>query len=98
VPGPEPGEEGWAWFEAPAHGREPPDEVCHSAAVCLGGSHSRLLLRHLRQLFLDRRVPPAASDAELRHAEGQRSVVSHLLQLLERGRGDATAPGAPTQP
>jgi hypothetical protein len=79
---------GWAWFDGPAGtAAEPMDEVCRSAAACLGSVHGQVVLRHLRHLFLDRRIPPTASDAELRHAEGQRTVVSHLLQLLERGRG-----------
>ena len=83
--------EGWAWFDAPtAVGPEAPDEVCRSAAACLGTSHGRLVVRHLGRAFLDRRVPPTAGDAELRHVEGQRSVVSHLLQLVERGHGEAS--------
>lgn len=88
---------GWAWLEEPvpsSSGRPADDEVCRSAAACLGSHHGRILLRHLRHLFLDRRVPPTASDAELRHVEGQRAVVSHLLQLVERGRAD---PGQTTR-
>ena len=81
--------EGWAWFEANGPHPDATDEICRSAALCLGSGHGRAVLRHLQHLFLDRRVPPTASDAELRHAEGQRSVVSHLLQLVERGRGAA---------
>jgi hypothetical protein len=90
--------DGWAWFDAPAAGLdEAPDEVCRSAAACLGTSHGRVVLRHLRRAFLDRRVPPTADDAELRHVEGQRSVVSHLLQLAERGHGGA-APSSTSCP
>jgi hypothetical protein len=83
--------EGWAWLEAAGEAVDLPDEICRSAVTCLGGSHGRVLLRHLQRRFLDRRIPPTAADAELRHAEGQRSVVAHLLQLLERGRGEARA-------
>ena len=84
--------DGWAWFDAPAMGLEAPDEVCRSAAACFGTSHGRAVVRHLRRAFLERRVPPTAGDAELRHVEGQRSVVSHLLQLVERGHADAAMP------
>ncbi|MEK0081726.1 hypothetical protein [Benzoatithermus flavus] len=84
---------GWAWLDAPAQGApDLPEEACRSAAACLGSAHGQVLLRHLRLLFLDRRVPPTASDAELRHVEGQRSVVSHLLQLLERGQAGPVPP------
>jgi hypothetical protein len=81
--------EGWAWLEAAGEAVDLPDEICRSAVACLGSDRGRVLLRHLKRRFLDRRIPPTAADAELRHAEGQRSVVAHLLQLLERGRGAA---------
>lgn len=64
----------------------PQDLVCRSAAACFAGSHGQLVLRHLQRVFLDRRVAPNRSDAELRHVEGQRSVVSHLMSLIERGK------------
>lgn len=84
---------GWAWLEAAtADGDEPPPDLCRAAAACLGSADGRLLTRHLRRLFLDRRMPPSASDAELRHLEGQRSAVAHLLLLAERGRQAAPTP------
>jgi len=81
---------GWAWFDRSSEAARAPDELCHDAAACLGSRHGQALLRHLQQLFLDRRLSPTATDAELRHVEGQRSVVSHMLRLVERGRSDAT--------
>jgi hypothetical protein len=83
--------QGWDWLEPDAARIEPPAELCRCAAACFGGPSGRLVLRHLQRLFADRRLPPSATDAELRHVEGQRSVVSHLLRLLERGRGAVTA-------
>ena len=38
---------------------------------------------------LHSRLPALSPHAELRHLEGQRSVVGHLLQLIERGRAEA---------
>ena len=78
---------GWAWLEAPADPGEPSPDLCRAAAACLGTPDGRLLVRHLRRTFLDRRLPPASSDAELRHLEGQRSVVAHLLQLWSAAEG-----------
>jgi hypothetical protein len=80
---------GWAWLDAPAEPGDAAPDLCRAAAACLGTPDGRLLIRHLRRTFLDRRLPPTASDAELRHLEGQRSAVAHLLQLMERGRGSA---------
>ena len=86
--------DGWDWLKPEGARIEPPAELCRAAAACLTGPNAGLLLRHLRCLFLDRRLPPSATDAELRHVEGQRSVVSHLLQLVDRGRGAASPPDA----
>ena len=84
---------GWAWLDPTEQAGNANDTVCRDAAGCFDGRHGRNLLVHLRQRFLDRRLPPTASDAGLRHVEGQRSVVAHILQLIERGRLDpATAP------
>ncbi len=80
---------GWAWFDPPAPTGPIADDLCRRAAACFAGSTGQSLLHHLRQSFLDRRLPPTATDAELRHLEGQRSVVGHLLQLIERGRAEA---------
>lgn len=86
MPEPEP-LPGWDWLDRPeSTAPEQPDELARSAAACLQSIHGQHLLRHLTRRFLDRRVPPTASGAELRHAEGQRSVVSHLIRLVERGR------------
>lgn len=76
---------GWGWLDAAPLGAAPAPELCRAAAACLTSPNGRNLLRHLRQSFLDRRLPPTATDAELRHVEGQRSVVAHLLRLTERG-------------
>lgn len=80
------GGEGWVWFEGPDQPVEPGPDLRDAALGCLGSPSGQLLLSHLRRLFLDRRLGPASSDAELRHVEGQRSVVAYLLALLERAR------------
>jgi len=83
---------GWAWLETAPANAEATSELCRAAAASLGTPGGRAVLRHLRQSFLDRRLGPTASDAELRHVEGQRSVVAHLLRLVERGRDGVPAP------
>jgi hypothetical protein len=74
----EPTVPGWPWPErdAPA----PADDALAEAVVaCFATPAGRIVLDQLRRLFLDRRVAPSVSDAELRHVEGQRSVVAWLL-------------------
>jgi 3-oxoacyl-[acyl-carrier-protein] synthase III len=81
--------EGWdALVEDPASA-EPVDAVARAFAHCFRDGAGATVLEHLRKVFLDRRVGPSASDAELRHVEGQRSVVAHILALIERGRRGA---------
>ena len=82
---------GWAWFDDRAAAGEPAidpsqADICHAAAVCFATAAGRQVLRHLERSFLDRRLSPTASDALLRHVEGQRSVVAYLLALSQRGR------------
>jgi hypothetical protein len=79
-------DEGWVWFEQSGRPTEPSVDLREAALTCLNSASGQLLLAHLRRLFLDRRLAPASTDAELRHVEGQRSVVAYLLALLERAR------------
>lgn len=78
--------EGWEWLERPTGPPEANPDLCRAFHACFAGPQGELALGHLRRVFLDRRVPPSASDAELRHAEGQRSVVAYVVGLIERAR------------
>ena len=82
--------EGWAWLEP---GATQDDEEAHrlarAFAACFAGADGALAQAHLERVFLDRRLGPRASDAELRHLEGQRSVVAHIRTLVARGRAGA---------
>lgn len=78
--------EGWDGLRELQPSADHEDEIARAFAACFSGASGRLALEHLRRAFLDRRVPPTASAAELRHVEGQRSVAAHILALIERGR------------
>lgn len=83
----ETGPEGWDWFEA--IGYEPStdmESLARSFARCFSGNDGEIALCHLRRSILDRRLGPSASDAELRFLEGQRSVVAHMLSMIDRSR------------
>lgn len=79
---------GWSWFEAAGApvGEVVEDELCRAFARCFAGADGELACRHLARVFLNRRLPPSASDAELRHLEGQRSAIAHIDALIARGR------------
>ena len=46
------------------------------------------VLEHLRKLTLERSLGPGASDALLRHLEGQRHLFAYIAALIAQGVGD----------
>lgn len=77
---------GWSWFTT-----EPPkaltdEELATAIQACFSGRNGDIVIDHLRTTFLDRRVAPNASDAELRHVEGQRAAIAFLIRIA-RPRG-----------
>jgi len=78
--------EGWNALAEASATVEPIDEVARAFAHCFRDATGAIVLEHLRKVFLERRLGPSATDAELRHVEGQRSVVAYVLGLIERGR------------
>jgi len=79
---------GWAWFEdhAGPHDEPAEAELCRAFARCFAGAEGERVMRHLERLILARRLPPEASDAELRHLEGQRFAIAYIALMVERGR------------
>ncbi len=77
----------WPWTpEAALVHPENDDDTARAAARCLTGAAGDTLIRYLRAITLDRALGPDATDAQLRHLEGQRQLVRHLLALVERGK------------
>lgn len=56
-----------------------------SFARCFTSDDGRRVLIHLRRVTLDRSLGPRASDAQLRHLEGQRCLVSLIIKLTAQG-------------
>lgn len=83
---PEPWADGWAGLGEGSAPFEHEDALARAFARCFRDAHGALAIEHLRRAFLERRVSPSASDAELRHVEGQRALAAHILALIERGR------------
>jgi hypothetical protein len=78
----------WSWFDAASAPASDPSEaqLCRSYARCFAGPDGDDVIAHLTRSILDRRLPPDASDAELRHLEGQRFAIAGLLAMVKRGR------------
>ncbi len=66
--------------------RPAPADVARAAARCFQGTEGELLFTYLQGLTLNRALGPEASDAALRHLEGQRQLMTHLSHLIDRGR------------
>ena len=62
------------------------DDLAQCALRLFSSHDGQRLLDHLERSFLLRRVPPQTSDQELRHVEGQRSLVAYLQSLVARGK------------
>ncbi len=81
-------ETGWTWFDPPP----PPTaedsglDLAQAAARVFASGDGEALLRHLREMTLERCLGPDSGDAALRHLEGQRHLVLHLQALAARGR------------
>jgi len=75
----------WAISKVPAED-EARARLVRSAARVFRGDDGACVLAHLRALTLERHLGPEASDAALRHLEGQRALVAHLERLIAEGR------------
>ncbi|MGE5503550.1 MAG: hypothetical protein ACM31L_03920 [Actinomycetota bacterium] len=61
-------------------------DLARRFARVFGTGDGEAVLAHLEALSLGRCLGPDASDAALRHLEGQRHLVHHIRQLVARGR------------
>ena len=81
---------GWDGLDPGAGGGGSPSSAAEPAATLFArvfrGDDGARALAHLRALTLDRALGPDAPPDALRHLEGQRALVLHLLALVERGR------------
>lgn len=83
---------GWSWFEAdlpPTGNKEsqPDRNLSQVFARCFRSEEGMIVLRHLKSITQSRGFGPTASDALLRHMEGQRQLVTQIISLVEQGRG-----------
>lgn len=62
-----------------------PDDTARNYVRTFGSPAGQQALDDLRRRFLDREIGPEGSDAALRHHEGARSVVRHILNMIEVG-------------
>ncbi|WP_199229369.1 hypothetical protein [Azospirillum sp. TSO22-1] len=78
----------WPWSPAPPAPMAD-DDPAPSFARCFAGPDGARVVAALRAMTVERTLGPDASDAALRHLEGQRALVATILALAARGRGEA---------
>jgi hypothetical protein len=80
--------DGWTWFETAMAATEDAAEqqLCRAFARCFTSADGQLVMENLERLISNRRLSPSASDAELRHLEGQRFAVAYIATMASRGR------------
>ena len=83
---------GWAWFDvAPQETKDLERPLGINADLLNAYAHTFRseagcrVLRHLRTITTHRVTGPDASDAFLRHLEGQRQLVKYIVSLAEHG-------------
>lgn len=77
---------GWDWFTGGGRPSGAADDPAPSFARCFAGPDGARVLAALRAMTLERALGPDATDAALRHLEGQRQLVVTILALAARGR------------
>ena len=75
-------------FPFPARSGLTRPQLADAFAACFATPAGVVVLDQLRRVFLDRRVPPTASDAELRHVEGQRAVVAWIMAMARASHAE----------
>jgi len=82
----------WAWFspQQTDHEENRADavngELTKSFARTFGQHDGEKVLAHLRSMTKERALGPDSPDATLRYLEGQRSLVTYMERMIERGR------------
>lgn len=81
---------GWAWFRAAAAGPDSPrdaeSDIARAFARVFSGPEGEKTIAYLRSITMERTLGPQVPDTMLRHLEGQRQLIAHILGLIERGR------------
>jgi len=87
---------GWAWFDvAPQETKdlERPsgitEDLLNAYVRTFRSEAGCQVMKHLRAITTDRVIGPDASDALLRHLEGQRHLVKYIANVAERGSDHA---------
>lgn len=81
---------GWDWFqsrlETASQSQNDGQSLANQFARCFKTPDGQACLRHLLELTQGKSFGPDIDDGVLRHMEGQRFLVSHILSLVRQGQ------------
>ena len=77
---------GWSAIEEAQKPAQPDNEMARAFRRCFASVDGDRVLSHLRDLTVNSALPPTATDAMLRHVEGQRNLVRYIGRMIERGQ------------
>jgi hypothetical protein len=76
-----------SWGDLAPKPAEPDRELPLAFARAFRGTGGAAVLANLKAMArAETALPPTVSDAELRYVEGQRSVVRHILMMMEKAK------------
>ena len=58
------------------------EEIRMSFVKCFGSREGRIVLSFLKRVTMERYLGPDCTSDELRHLEGQRSLIGYIFSLL----------------
>lgn len=62
------------------------DDIEQNYSRCFSTTSGAAVMKHLRKITIERTLGPAATDAELRGLEAQRTLVHQIEALIRRGK------------
>lgn len=74
------------YSDVPMSGHMGQGDVDKAFARLFSSDDGKIVLSHLQAMTFTRTHGAEASDKLLRHCEGQRALVAHILRLVDRGR------------
>lgn len=84
--------DGWSWFDSEQSldsgsgcSQENGIQIALAFSHLFNSAHGGVVLEHLKSITLGRSFGPSVPDALLRHVEGQRHLVTYILNLVNRG-------------
>lgn len=79
------GADDWDVFETRPSEMIGQDDIARAYERCFTGNDGAVVLQHLRETTIDRRLGPDATNNEIWFLEGERTLAARILSMVNRG-------------